>query len=192
MLNRIITTILALMLLLGGAEAEALILSVDNPDLYGATGSRIGWGFLLTNDTAFDLYVTRVYADGSLFGSEGTSALGKFRDDIAFKTVNAGIIVAPSVNPYVGSFPADGLASFDIIGALTGTSVTGKIYLNYDLVDSNLELQETGVLTAQYNGEEALASVTVTDAAVPEPSTCLLLVLGVAGYALKQRLRRKA
>jgi PEP-CTERM motif len=184
MFKRIITT-LALTLLLGATVAKASILDVNTKDLKGTPGSRVGWSFSLNNDTPFDLYVLRVYADGTLFGADGNSALGTFRDEIAYTTGNNGIVVA-SGDTYNGSFPANGLASFAInSGAPYLASVSGKMYLDYELYDVTVDFQGAGVLTAQYQGQDALASVT----AVPEPSTYLLVCLGVGGLAL---LRRRA
>ncbi len=176
MFKRIITT-LALTLLLGATAAQASILDVATKDLTGTPGSRVGWSFSLNNDTPFDLYVLRVYAGGTLFGSNGVSALGTFRDDIAYTTGNNGIVVA-SGGTYNGSFPANGLASFAINGGAPYlASVNGKIHLDYELYDSNVDFQGAGVLTAQYQGQDALASVT----AVPEPSTYALFCLGLVG-----------
>ncbi len=184
MFKRIITT-LALTLLLGATVAQASILDVNTKDLKGTPGSRVGWGFSLKNDSPFDLYVLRVYADGTLFGADGNSALGTFRDDIAYTTGNNGIVVE-SGNTYNGSFPANGLASFAInSGAPYLASVTGKLHLDYELYDANVDFQGAGVLTAQYQGQDAVASVT----AVPEPSTYMLVGLGLGGMAL---LRRRA
>ncbi len=185
MFKRIITT-LALTLLLGVTAAQAMSLNVITKDLAGTPGSRVGWSFSLNNDTPFDLYVLRVYADGTLFGADGKSALGNFRDEIAYTSGNNGIVVE-SGETYNGSFPVDGLASFAInSGAPYLASVTGKMYLDYELYDVNVDFQGAGVLTAQYRGEEALASVT----AVPEPSTYALVGLGLGGMALLRRRQR--
>ncbi len=185
MFKRIITT-LALTTLLGATGVQASILDVTSKDLAGTPGSRVGWSFSLNNDTPFDLYVLRVYADGTLFGADGDSALGTFRDEIAYTTGNDGIVVAAG-DTYTGSFPANGLASFAInSGAPYLASVSGKIYLDYELYDVNVDFQGAGVLTAQYRGGDALASVT----AVPEPSTYLLVCLGVGGLALLRRRQR--
>ena len=191
MIKRIITTC-TLFLLLGSAAVQAsVVLSLDKQNLSGAPETRVGWDFSLYNDSAFDLYVLRVYADGTLFGSSGVSALGDFRDDIAFTTSNNGIIVASGTSTS-GSFPTDGLASFAInTSAPVGGSVNGKIYLDYELRDSNVDFQGSGFLTAQYGGQDAVASVTVTTSAVPEPSTYALLCigLGVVGYARKRMVK---
>jgi PEP-CTERM motif len=186
MFTRIITA-LSLSLLLGATGASASVLALSLKDLAGAPGSRVGWGFTLSNDTTFDLYVLRVYADGALFGTGGNSALGTFRDDIAFTTANNGIVVAAG-DTYTGSFPANGLASFALNStAPNQVSVSGKLYLDYELYDSNVDFQGAGALTAKYQGQDALASVSV----VPEPSTYALFSLGLGGLALLKRRQRK-
>jgi len=191
MCKRLITS---LFLLLTATVAQASLLTLNTQDLSGAPGDRVGWGYSLYNDSAFDLYVLRVYADGTLYGTNGVSAIGTFRDDIAYTTSNNGIIVA-SLQTVTGTFPTDGLASFAInAGAPVSGLVSGKIYLDYELYDSNVDFQGSGILTAQYNSQAALASVTVNAAVVPEPSTCALLCigLGVAGYARKRMVKCKA
>ncbi len=184
MFKRIINT-LAITLLLGATAAQASILDINTKNLAGIPGSRVGWSFSLNNDTPFDLYVLRVYADGTLFGTGGAGALGTFRDDIAFTTNNNGIVV-PVGATVSGNFPASGLASFAVNNnAPPGSDpVTGKIYLDYELYDGNVDFQGSGVLTAMYGGSEALATVNV----VPEPSTFILLGAGLSGLVF---LRRK-
>ncbi len=182
-----IITLCTLFLFLVAPAARASVLTLDNQELFGAPGNSVGWGFSIYNDSAFDLYVLRVYSDGTLFGTSGVSVLGAFRDDIAYETSNNGIIVA-SLATANGAFPVDGLASFVVnSGAPVGGSVNGKIYLDYELYDSNVDFQGAGKLTAQYSNQDALASITVTSSVVPEPSTYVLLCLslGVVGYARK-------
>ena len=151
MFKRIITT-LALTLLLGVTAAQAMSLNVITKDLAGTPGSRVGWSFSLNNDTPFDLYVLRVYADGTLFGADGKSALGNFRDEIAYTSGNNGIVVE-SGETYNGSFPVDGLASFAInSGAPYLASVTGKMYLDYELYDVNVDFQGGGGVDGPVSG----------------------------------------
>ena len=186
MRTRLITPLI-LFLLLAATMAQASLLTLANQDLSGAKGTRVGWGYSLANDSAFDLYVLRVYADGTLFGDGGTSAIGAFRDDINYNYPGIGITV-PALQTVTGIFPTDGLASFAINpGAPVGASVNGKIYLDYEWYDGNGD-SFPGLLTAQYNSQDALASVTVSASAVPEPSTYALLCisLGVVGYARRK------
>jgi hypothetical protein len=190
MCQRLITP-LFLILLLTATVSQASwmpVLTLDNQDLSGAPGSRVGWGFSLYNDSPFDLYVLRVFADGTLFGTNGASAIGAFRDDINYNYPGVGITLATGAT-YLGSFPGDGLASFAInAGAPVGGSVNGKIYLDYEVYDTNLNFKGAGALTAQYNNQDALASVTVNASAVPEPSTYALLCigLGVVGFVRRK------
>ena len=191
-MRRRLITPLFLFLLLTATMAQASLLTLATQDLSGTQGTRVGWGYSLYNDSPFDLFVLRIYADGTLFGDRGTSAIGTFRDDIDYNYPGIGLTVMSSetVN---GLFPIDGLASFGInAGAPVGASVTGKIYLDYGWYDGNGDYF-AGLLTAQYNSQDALASVTVNASAVPEPSTYALLCisLGVIGYARKKMLTRE-
>ena len=193
MCKRLITP-LFLFLLLTATAAQASwlpVLTLDKQDLSGAQNTRVGWSFSLYNDSPFDLYVQRVYADGTLFGIAGASGIGFFRDDINGNYPGVGITLATGVT-YTGSFPADSLASFAIDKAApVSASVNGKIYLDYGWYDGN-ENYFPGLLTAQYNGQDALASVTVNASAVPEPSTYALFCLGLGGLALLKRRQQKA
>jgi hypothetical protein len=106
-------TLLVFALFMTATTAQAGLLTPNTQDLFGAPGERVGWSYSLYNDSAFDLYVLRVSADGTLFGSSGVSAIGSFREAIAYTTNNDGIIV-PSLQTATGTFPTGGLASFAI------------------------------------------------------------------------------
>lgn len=190
MFKRLIITLSTLCLLLGAPTVHASpittlnldALQLDAKDLTGAAGSRVGWGYSLYNNTDIPLFVNGISAGGTLYGDNGISGLGSFRDDIGYFTNGNSIVVAPGDTAY-GSFSTDtGLASFLInTGALAGVSVTGKIYLDYTLDDGSF--YDTGILTARYGGKDALASVTV----VPEPSTYLLLAIALVAVGVVRK-----
>ncbi len=185
-MSRRLITPLVLFLLLTAMTAQASwlpVLNLVNQELSGAPGDRVGWSFTLYNDSPYDLNVVRIYADGTLFGSNGAGAMGTFRDDIEYNYPGDGITLATGTT-YTGSFPGDALASYAInAGALDSASVNGKIYLDYK-VYSGLSLKGSGTLPAQYDNQDALASVTVNAPAVPEPSTYLLFAMGIGVVAL--------
>jgi hypothetical protein len=169
------------------ANAAPILGLTSAPALTGAPGLKLSWGFSLSNDTGFDLYVTSVYADGSLYGTGGASALGTFADQIAQWTAGNGLVVNAG-GSFTGNAPSQALASFQISPSATAGSlpVTGHIFLTYELYNSNLDFQGSGTLTAQYGGGDATASVAISaGGAVPEPGTAALVLLGLA--ALRAR-----
>jgi PEP-CTERM motif len=194
MFKRLVTTTTLLLLLLGTFTAQAFYLDLPVADLSGAPGSTVGWDFSLFNDSAYDLYVMNVYADGTLYGtplndgSGGTSALGTFSD--AF--FNAGGFTVLAHSTATSTTTSSPLATFAIDGTAPASAptVTGAIKLDYVLFDPALgpgsNSMGSGTLIAQNNSAPAIASVTAT--AVPEPSTYALLCisLGVVGFARKK------
>ncbi|MCX7111998.1 MAG: PEP-CTERM sorting domain-containing protein [Proteobacteria bacterium] len=186
-MNKPVFSIIFALLLIGGAttaHASLVSLTPTHGAVFGKAGTRVGWGFSLLNDSAYTLSVNRVYADGSLYGANGINAIGTFRDDIADWTSLQGITVNAG-GTYTGSFPGTALASLLIdAGASVGTTVTGMIFLDYELYDytnpADPQFVSADTLTAQFNGQDAIASVTVTNASdVPEPGSFALFGMGL-------------
>lgn len=186
MIKPISTTTLALLLLGGALNAQAVpTLTLGSLNLSGNSGDTLGWGFTLTNDTVYDLSVTGVYADGTLFGSDGASALGDFADYILVWSQASGGLTVATNQSFTGTAPGTALATFAIHPDAPGGAdpVTGHIYLTYDL-NAGDTYSGSGTLTAQYLGLDALASVSV-----PAPATPALLALGLAGLARRRSAR---
>lgn len=164
-----------------------LTLTPANGALWGTPGTTVGWGFTLTNNTSYTLYQTNVYADGSLYGSGGTTALGVFRDEIAIWSDGQGISLAPGAH-YTGSFEGgNGIASFAISTLATwGIPAEGLIKMDYELYDNsdpdNPIFQDTGTLIAEYLGQPVTASVNI-----PEPSTLSLVSLALIFLGMMRR-----
>lgn len=187
MIKRTATTTLALMLLGGGLSAQAaLLLTLASQDLIGRPGDTLGWGFILDNETAYDLSVIRIYADGTLFGNNGASALGDFTDAVGVWSQAAGGLNVAAGGFYTGTALGTALATFTLKSdaPTDADPVTGRIYLDYESYSQG-EFVNSGFLTAQYGGQDALASV-----AVPEPATTALLTMGLAGLAWRRTARR--
>jgi hypothetical protein len=172
-------TLIALLLLGTALGARAFpTLTLTAPDLAGAPGQTVGWGFSLDNSgTALDLLVTGVWADGDL----GSGVLGAFADAIASWSLPDGLTVKGG-ELYTGSFPATALATFaiDAASAAPGDWVSGTIHLDYELYQGP-DWQDSGTLDA---------SARVTVVAAPVPATATLLALGLAGLAGRRRAGR--
>lgn len=192
-----VLTLAATLLVSSTAGATTLNLVPSSGALSGPAGARLGWGFTLTNTSGFDLYVNRVYADGTLYGTNGVSGLGLFFDEIQVWSSGNGLVVAAG-SSFSGTYSANGLASFLIdAGAAEGAvPVTGLIYLDYELYDSSLNFQGQGTLTAQGTSGDVTAEVSVS-APVPELDAgdgmgALTLLLGSLGLTFERRRKAKA
>ena len=179
-------TSLLIMTLAGTVQAQpSLTLSPLSGNLAGYAGSTVGWGFSLTNSADY-LLVTS--AD---FALEPTSpVIGTFTDFSGFNSV----IVGPDSPLWQAEFDAaahTGIGSFTISPYAFADLVSfGTIEITYDLY--NLSPNDPGFdpdvnLVSAGNQLSAPASVTV--AAVPEPSTIVLLGGGVAFICWRGRKR---
>ncbi|MGZ8243916.1 hypothetical protein [Methylomagnum sp.] len=117
--------------------------------------------------------------------------MGAFIDAIADWSLASGGLTLLLGETYTGSFPATGLASFAINpdAEAGGLPVSGLIYLDYELINYDSTV-DAGTLTAQYSGQNALASVTV-QAFVPAPGAAALLVLGLVGLVGDRARKRR-
>jgi len=170
-------------LLTGGLKAATLQLNPAGGAIAGLPGATVGWGFTLTNDTDFLLVTSADFVT--------VTSLGTFTDYIAaFNFVLVG--PPPETSPVSQAFNAGlltGIGSFQISPlASAGDRALGEIVLTYDLFSvspNDLNFDPVTDTVSVGNSLRANASV----AAVPEPSTALLLGSALAG--LWWRFRRR-
>jgi hypothetical protein len=134
----------------------------------GDAGQTVGWGFTLTNDTAYYLSVS-----GSAFLTGGS--IGVFNDLLGPQ----GLLLAPdqSITEAFDAFSATGLGSL-VLDAASPTTAYGQIMVSYDLLYSPTDF-DSGIF-----GQSVFADASAT---VPEPLTILLLAPGLMGLAGMRR-----
>jgi hypothetical protein len=171
-------TILFCAVLLSASACQTLAasaLTLDNPNLVGAAGTTVGWGFTITNDTNYLVATNSDYLTLNVYGvyTDFIFAYGIFQ------------VVGPSPESATWSEPFDpvahtGLGSFTINDFLPlGTLSNGHIQVTYDLYsvspnDPNFDPTVDTLATGQKLS--ANASVLV---ATPEPATIGLFTAGV-------------
>ncbi len=181
-----------LLLLTAGCLAAyadpTLVLDPPGGAAVGTPGQTVGWGFAITNDTAYYLLF-----DNSYFCQAGqdpllttcTQSLGTYQDYIA----NNGTEIAPG-SPAVQTFDANAMTGF---GAYTinptaslGEMDSGNLiatYMEYEGDPYNGGTQVSGDIEIS-----AAASVTVIGAAtVPEPASWMMLAAGLAAVGATMR-----
>ena len=185
----LVVTSLLLMTMAGTAQAQtSLTLDPVTGSRAGYPGATVGWGFTLVNDTDYLL------ATGADFVLDPASpVIGTFADFSGYQSFVVG--PSPETPQWQQTFDAwahTGIGSFTVDpDAVAGLVAFGNIVLTYDLYnlspnDPSFDPESNLIST----GNHLVAPASVTVAAVPEPSTFLLLGCGLAGIFWKGRKRR--
>jgi hypothetical protein len=167
------------LLMAAGMVAHAATLALIPADgaISGSSGSTIGWGFTIENDTDFLQVTSAAFAP--------MSSLGIFTDFISgFQSVVVGPAPeSPSITQQFDNLAHTGIGSFSIdSGATAGEMAIGQIVLTFDLYgvspnDPNFN-PDTDTISTD-NLLSADAQVTVAASTVPEPVS-----FGTVGGAL--------
>jgi hypothetical protein len=180
-----------ILLLAGLGVANAATLTLDNPNLMGAPGQTVGWGFTLTADPTN--WITVV---GSTLINESNSSLGTYSDRIALQGGPVDFFLAPGPTNWIQSFDllgSTGLGSYTIdFNAVEGAINNGELLVVIELFSST---NPADCSESCYVGTEELIvpfSVMVGPSGsseVPEPSTLGIVGLGAAALLAGRRKR---
>lgn len=143
----------------------------DSGDIEGPAGSTIGWGYTITNpDPVNWLSIITISADPFLYGTPDASVFD-------FPTLAPGETVTMAYDGFNGLFQL----TWDV-DAPVGFVNTGNFLLNAEWLDPLWN-------SIGFSYKETPFSATVSSAAVPEPSTLLLLFSGIIGLTILSRKR---
>jgi hypothetical protein len=175
--------------LTGGMWAGPILtLNPVGGSISGVSGSTVGWGFTLSNDSGFAVPSLVVFCEG-LFNTSCPNTYGTFTDFAAqFQTNVVGATVVQSFD----NATKQGIGSFAInANAPGGAKDIGTIFLVYDtfscdITDVNCNPIQTGFSQLL----SVSAEVDVAQSSVPEPATLGLTTLGVLGIIAVSRRPR--
>ncbi len=196
-----LTLRLVLFLMMSLAATASPSFMLDNPNLSGAPGDTVGWGFTLTSVPILDgsTVITPwvLITDVSIDLDSGVFPVGVFS---AFITLPANYtVIGPDagggeVNPWTQPFDnvlQTGIGSYVINDFQSpGDLATGTITLTYN--DYRVTPNDPNI-TASDNIDTGLTlsvpfSVLVSDQDAPEPGSWLLVSLGGLGIAIGRRV----
>ena len=192
MIRRIVTLFLALTLTMAAAvTAQASVTFTLNPDsgiVAGDPGQTVGWGYTISNDSVYWLWI-----NNSDFTTNKDATWGTYTDSSYNHTP---VAPADGATPTVLTVPysfADntGAGSFAISPSTpVGDFAVGQILFTYDLYSAD---PSGGGLTPATSDSYSAAAAIQSASAVPEPSTYALLCisLGVVGFARKRLGKRE-
>ena len=180
--------LLAISLLTPLASASGVTLSLAQPDLTGLPGSTVGWGFSLVNDTPGYLVITSVQ---STFANApvGLSATNPAVEDyLSNWMVNNAFALAPgaTLTQAFSQTLGEGLAAFAIAPGASGMEA-GTLIATYLLFDADPFSDPDALAFPDPAPLYVNARVTAGGAAAPEPSTWLLMGLGLV-WLMRRRL----
>ena len=186
MFTRILTA--AVLVLTTTLSAQATLLIDLDPlggALSGSPGATVGWGYTVTNSFSNE-YIVLTASDFST-----ASSLGTYTDYVPSNFV----VIAPGGGQYSQAFNAlsqTGTGSFLIDPlAPVGATATGTIVMSYDTYTGDPSIDVNAIYISSLTADTP-ASLTVADSSVPEPSTCILLTLGLCAVGFTRRERKRA
>ncbi len=169
-----------------GARADSVSFIATPPDVSGPPGSTLGWGYIITNNSATD------YLDINSIDSDLYAATDGIPDASIFNFPN----LAPGQSVTQAYDPVDDLGLFQFTwnaGVAVGTTESGLFGLYGAFCDpsdpfcvDDGDVQGSDVAFASYSATVIPSGVVPT----PEPSSLLLLFTGLCGIGLWTWRRR--
>ena len=178
--------LIAVVLLTVSAVADdiALTLLPLSGDIAGQSGSTIGWGYTITNNTALWIQTEAVSSDAFLNGTPNLIFDFPAVGPGSFVTLDFSLVVTGSC-----SSPPCGLYSLTWDTTAPGGFVNSGTFIVssdfYSCDPSDPSCTDLGPAP----DASALYSATVTGSGIPEPTSLLLMMSGVAGLGLQLRRR---
>jgi hypothetical protein len=169
--------------------APVLTLGPVNGAIAGTPGSTVGWGFTLSSH--FSHYLSAI---SSMILTEDNPTLGFYQDNIGAQGGPSGGVLEPGEPAWSQDFDIHagrGLGFYMIDpGAPIGGVNSGRLLVQIEVFSDNpLTCGSCLVDTLEY---QFAFSVTAVEP-IPEPSTGILVVAGVAAaFGLRRRQRRVA
>jgi len=182
-----ISLALGLLLTTRPSRADSLTFTVTPMDVSGPAGTTVGWGFTLTNSISSTDYLDISGIDSDLFASP---------DGLP----DASIFLFPNLAPGQSATqlydPVDQLGLFQFSwnpGLPVGTTQSGQFRLMGAFCDPTVDhfcaeddsVKSVALATANYSATVSAAPGT----SVPEPSSILMLLLGLCGIGFFHRRR---
>ena len=133
----------------------------------------------------------KIYLVGAISES-WTSAADLAADASAYGANTSGTIAKGgrvyAAGPYSASIDSISKTSADVYFVIVSdSSASGYYYVKYDLSGSVYEGAESSPNTFTISADDLLSGTAGTFGAVPEPTSAMLVLLGVAGLALKRK-----
>jgi len=142
--------------------------------LSGFTGSTVGWGLTVNDDSAFDIFAVRSDFCPGIFCSPDYTDLIAFGQSLS---VNAGDSVTQSW---------DGTLGFGSL-IVPGSNISGQLEFEYYLTDTGGTL-----IPGSDNTVSTAAEVDAVPATVPEPAAWPLAALALVGLRWRQRRQARS
>ena len=183
-----IALVLATLLTAHAAWADSLTFTVTPTDVSGPAGTTVGWGFTITNNPN----TTGDFLDISGIDSDLFAATDGTPDASIFLFPN--LASGQSVTQLYDGVAGLGLFQFTWnLGLATGTTEAGEFRLYGAFCDPTVDhfcaeddsVKSVVLATANYSATVSAAPGT----SVPEPSSILMLLLGLCGIGFFHRRR---
>lgn len=186
MKTSISAAILAVLWSVSASAAPSFSLLPADGTVHGTSGSFVGWGYDITNNNPSDWLVLN---DSYVSGSLSTGTYGTYMDYLSSNF----IVIDPSSStglvPFIAA--ASGTGEFDIAASVPpNTLVAGDVNIDYSFFSQNPNSPTFNPVSFVSAGTvSTIAQVDINP--VPEPTTILMMAVGLGSLALTRRRHRR-